>query len=141
MRVTAQRLAVLALLRDSGGHLPVEEILRQSNLRLQSISTQAVYNALSALCAAGFVRRVEFAGSAALYEAQVADNHHHVVCRSCRAVADVSCVVGASPCLDPASTGGFVVDEAEVTFWGLCPGCQRKPVPVQPESTTNSQGA
>jgi Fur family ferric uptake transcriptional regulator len=73
------------------------------------------------------VRRIEPAGSpAALYETRVADNHHHVVCRSCGSIADVECVTGAAPCLDPAATGGFVIDEAEVTFWGLCPACQTR---------------
>jgi len=86
---------------------------------------KAVYSALSALCGTGLIRRIEPAGSAALYEARVADNHHHVVCRVCGLIADVECVVGAAPCLDPSSTGGFVIDEAEITFWGLCPACQQ----------------
>jgi Fe2+ or Zn2+ uptake regulation protein len=56
----------------------------------------------------------------------VADNHHHVVCRSCGLVADIDCVTGAAPCLDASDAAGFVVDEAEVTFWGLCPACQAR---------------
>jgi Fur family transcriptional regulator, stress-responsive regulator len=134
LRVTAQRLAVFAVLRGKSQHLRADEIIEATHDRLQTVSTQAVYSALSALCGAGLVRRIEPAGSVALYEARVADNHHHLVCRMCGAVADVDCAVGAAPCLDPASTGGFVIDEAEVTYWGLCPACQHKAAPFRPET-------
>jgi len=123
LRVTRPRLAVLDVLAG-GGHLEVEEIARAVRARLDSVSTQAVYDVLGALSRAGLARRIEPAGSPARYEARTGDNHHHVVCRSCGEIADVDCAVGAAPCLEPGSAGGFEVDEAEVTFWGLCPACQ-----------------
>jgi Fe2+ or Zn2+ uptake regulation protein len=123
LRVTGPRLAVLAVLRD-GGHLGVDEIVSQVRSRLGSVSTQAVYDVLAAITAAGLARRIEPAGSPALFEGRVGDNHHHVVCRICGATVDVDCAVGERPCLDAAQTHGFVLDEAEVTFWGICPDCQ-----------------
>ena len=125
LRITGPRLVVLDVL-DSGGHLGVDEIADQVRTRLGSVSTQAVYDVLSALTLAGLARRIEPAGSPALFEARVGDNHHHVVCRGCGSTADVDCAVGYRPCLDPSQTHGFVLDEAEVTYWGLCPSCQRK---------------
>jgi Fur family ferric uptake transcriptional regulator len=86
-----------------------------------------VHNILADLTAAGLIRRIEPAGSAALYERRIGDNHHHVVCSRCGALADVDCVVGHAPCLDPSSTTGFTIQTAEVTFWGLCPDCQKAP--------------
>jgi Fur family ferric uptake transcriptional regulator len=123
LRVTRPRLAVLDVL-GRGGHLEVDEIAVRVRQRLDTVSTQAVYDVLGALARVGLARRIEPAGSPALYERRAGDNHHHVVCRGCGAVADVDCAVGSSPCLDPSATPGFVVDEAEVTFWGLCPPCQ-----------------
>lgn len=125
LRVTRPRLAVLDVLTQ-GGHLEVEEITRQVRDRLASVSTQGVYDVLGALSKAGLARRIEPAGSPARYEARVGDNHHHIVCRSCGAIQDIDCVVGERPCLDPAAGHGFEVDEAEVTFWGLCPSCRRE---------------
>jgi len=122
LRVTRPRLAVLDVLKE-GGHLEVEEIAARVRSRLTSVSTQAVYDVLGALSRAGLARRIEPAGSPARYEARTGDNHHHVVCRGCGRIADVDCVVGEAPCLDPGETDGFEVDEAEVTFWGLCPDC------------------
>jgi Fur family ferric uptake transcriptional regulator len=123
LRVTRPRLAVLGVLAE-GGHLEVDEIAKRVRQRLDSVSTQAVYDVLGALSRAGLARRIEPAGSPALYEARAGDNHHHVVCRGCGTISDVECVLGEAPCLDPDNAPGFEVDEAEVTFWGLCPTCQ-----------------
>ena len=125
LRVTRPRLAVLEVL-TRGGHLEVDEIARQVRGRIASVSTQAVYDVLGALSRAGLARRIEPAGSPALFEARVGDNHHHIVCRGCGAIEDVDCVVGERPCLTPSTDHGFEVDEAEVTFWGLCPSCQSR---------------
>jgi Fe2+ or Zn2+ uptake regulation protein len=125
LRVTRPRLAVLEVLTE-GGHLEVEGIAQKARTRLDSVSTQAVYDVLGALSRAGLARRIEPAGSPARYESRVGDNHHHIVCRGCGAIADVDCAVGERPCLSPNDAQGFVLDEAEVTFWGLCPDCQAR---------------
>lgn len=123
LRVTAPRRAIFAALPD-GRHLGVEAIAQSARRELGSLSTQAVYDTLHTFAALGLVRRVEPAGSPALFETRVGDNHHHVACRACGAVADVDCAVGERPCLEPSHAAGYVVDEAEVTFWGFCPTCQ-----------------
>jgi Fur family ferric uptake transcriptional regulator len=123
LRVTRPRVAVLEILGE-GGHLEVDEITSRVRGRLHSVSTQAVYDVLGALARAGLARRIEPAGSAARYEARVGDNHHHIVCRGCGVLKDVDCTVGSAPCLDPNTAHGFELDEAEITFWGLCPTCQ-----------------
>jgi len=125
MRVTRPRLAVLEVLA-AGGHLEVDEIATAVRTRLDSVSTQAVYDVLGALSRAGLARRLEPAGSPARFEARVGDNHHHIVCRGCGEIGDVDCAVGSAPCLDPSQAHGYEVDEAEVTFWGLCPACQAR---------------
>ncbi|GIH90177.1 Fur family transcriptional regulator [Planobispora siamensis] len=122
LRVTAARVALLETVRD-GDHLDVETIASGVRDRVGHISLQAVYEALHALTAAGLVRRIEPAGSPARFEGRVGDNHHHVVCRSCGAVADVDCAVGHAPCLTASDDNGFSIDEAEVVYWGLCPDC------------------
>src|SRR5690349_6141767 len=123
LRVTRPRLAVLDVLAE-GGHLEVDEIAQRVRQRLDSVSTQAIYDVLGALARAGLARRIEPAGSPARFEARTGDNHHHVVCRSCGVISDIDCTVGSAPCLDPNTAVGYDIDEAEVTFWGLCPRCQ-----------------
>jgi Fe2+ or Zn2+ uptake regulation protein len=123
LRVTAQRLAVLDAV-EGCPHGTVEEIAGAARARLGAVSQQAVYDALRTLAEHDLVRHVEPAGSPARFEARVGDNHHHVVCRVCGATADVDCAIGDRPCLEPSQTHGFIVDEAEVTYWGLCPDCR-----------------
>jgi Fur family ferric uptake transcriptional regulator len=124
LRVTSPRLAVFRAVAETPGHPDVETIALRARGLIGTLSTQAVYDALHALTAAGLLRRIEPAGSPARFETRVGDNHHHVVCRVCGTAQDIDCMVGGAPCLDPGEAGGFLVDEAEVTFWGVCPECQ-----------------
>jgi Fur family ferric uptake transcriptional regulator len=122
LRVTAARVALLEIVR-AGDHLGVDAIASGVRDRIGHISLQAVYDALHALTAAGLLRRIEPAGGQPRFERRVGDNHHHIVCRSCGAVADVVCAVGEAPCLTASDDHGFSIDEAEVIYWGLCPDC------------------
>lgn len=126
LRVTRPRLAVLQAV-GSHPHADTETVFGAVRTELPEVSRQAVYDVLAALSAAGLVRRIQPSGSVARYEARVGDNHHHVVCRSCGSIDDVDCAVGGVPCLTPADDRGFVVDEAEVIYWGLCPDCAKEP--------------
>jgi Fe2+ or Zn2+ uptake regulation protein len=125
VQVTAQRLAVLRAVssRPHGTTDEIEDLVREE---IGAVSRQAVYDALGTLTDKGLIRRIQPARSPARYEDRVDDNHHHVVCRGCGRTADVDCAVGARPCLDAAEDHGFVIDEAEVIYWGLCPACQHE---------------
>jgi Fur family transcriptional regulator, stress-responsive regulator len=122
LRVTRPRVAVLTAVYDHP-HADTDSIIGVVRDDLGEVSTQAVYDVLRALTAAGLVRCIKPAGSVARYESRVGDNHHHVVCRSCGAIADVDCAVGDSPCLTASDDNGYSIDEAEVVYWGLCPTC------------------
>ncbi|WP_458319015.1 Fur family transcriptional regulator [Mycolicibacterium brisbanense] len=126
LRVTRPRIAVLEEVRTHP-HADTETIFGAVRTVLPEVSRQTVYDVLSALTSVGLLRRIQPLGSVARYETRVGDNHHHVVCRSCGTIADIDCAIGAAPCLTPSdldeAIDGFVVDEAEVIYWGLCPDC------------------
>jgi Fe2+ or Zn2+ uptake regulation protein len=126
LRVTAPRLAVLTAVLGAGQHRDAEAIAVAARWRLGTLSTQAVYDNLHILEEAGLLRRIQPSGHPARFEARVGDNHHHIVCRRCGFTADVDCTVGSAPCLEPSADHGFIVQEAEVIFWGLCPQCQQE---------------
>ncbi|WP_432278730.1 Fur family transcriptional regulator [Nocardia carnea] len=128
LRVTAPRLAVLNVVHDNP-HSDTDTIIGQVRETLGAVSHQAVYDVLRALTTAGLLRRIQPTGSVARYETRVADNHHHLVCRSCGAIADVDCAHGAAPCLTASDNHGFTIDEAEVVYWGLCPDCSTSSSP------------
>ena len=124
LQVTAQRLAVYRAV-ESLPHAIADEIYKSVRTELGVISKQAVYDALNAMSEHGILKRIQPAGSAARYEHRV-DNHHHLVCRRCRKLVDIDCAVGVAPCLVAKHDHGYQIDEAEVTYWGICPDCQKK---------------
>lgn len=126
LRVTGGRLALLEALH-SRPHSDAETLFQSLRETLPGTSIQSVHNVLGDLTDAGIIRRIVPAGSPALYERRVGDNHHHLVCTSCGDIADVECVVGHAPCLNPSDSAGYAVQAAEVTFWGVCPACQDSP--------------
>ena len=123
LKATAPRVAVLGVLAGRA-HLDADTITSAVAVELPKTSQQAVYGVLAALVSAGLVRKIDPAGSPALFEARVGDNHHHRICLNCHAVEDVDCVIGASPCLTPSNMDGFAVQATEITFWGICAPCQ-----------------
>ncbi len=129
LRVTRPRVSVLAAVHEHP-HADTDSIIEAVRGDLGEVSTQAVYDVLRALTDAGLLRRIQPAGSVARYEARVGDNHHHVVCRSCGAIADVDCAVGHMPCLTASNDHGYTIDEAEVVYWGRCPACSQKASPA-----------
>lgn len=122
LQVTAQRLAVLRTVSERP-HSTADEVYGVVRAGIGAISRQAVYDALAAFTDRGLLRRIQPAGSPARYETRTGDNHHHLICRTCNRTVDVDCAVGYAPCLTAADDAGFEIDEAEVIYWGRCPGC------------------
>ena len=136
LRVTAGRLAVLDVVSERP-HIDAEGVHSALSDTASRLTLQAVHNVLADLSTAALLRRIEPARSAARYELRVGDNHHHVVCTSCGAIADVDCAVGHAPCLTPSNTAGFAIASAEVTFWGLCSACAASTSMTTPTTTTH----
>jgi Fur family ferric uptake transcriptional regulator len=139
IQVTAQRLAVMrAVARQP--HITAEAAAEIIRVEIGAISLQSVYDALGVLVAEGLLRRIQPAGSPALYEDRVGDNHHHLICRVCKRVVDIDCAVGSAPCLTPRKGTGYEIDEAEVAYWGRCPDClTRSQPPSGGESKTRGR--
>ena len=122
VQVTAQRLAVLRAV-SARPHCTADDVTEDVRAGIGAISRQAVYDALGILAEKGILRRIQPAGSPALYEDRVGDNHHHLICRTCGKTVDVDCAVGDAPCLTATDALGYQIDEAEVIYWGTCPEC------------------
>ena len=122
LQVTAQRLAVLRAV-SGRPHCTADDVTEEVRAEIGTISRQAVYDALGIMSEKGLIRRIQPAGSAALYEDRVGDNHHHLICRKCGKAVDVNCARGETPCLTATESSGYEIDEAEVIYWGTCPDC------------------
>ena len=131
LRVTRPRVAVLDAVH-AHPHVDTEGLIGAARSRLGAVAHQAVYNVLRVLTDRGLVRRIQPHGSVARYEARVGDDHHHLVCRSCGAISDVDGATSETPCLVPPGHDGFLVDSAEVFYWGRCRSCAAAPTTPSP---------
>ncbi|NNF51510.1 MAG: transcriptional repressor [Gammaproteobacteria bacterium] len=136
-QVTAQRIAILRAL-SSHPHATADELAADVRASIGSISRQAVYDTLGLMVDKGLIRRIQPSGFTARYEDRVNDNHHHLICRSCDSLVDIDCATGDTPCLSAGDDHGFVIDEAEVIYWGYCPACRGKAAPAKPGSSPKS---
>ena len=134
VQVTAQRLAIMRVVAEHP-HATADQLGDEVRSQLGSISRQSVYDSLGMLVDKNLVRRIQPAGSPARYETRVGDNHHHLICRSCRTMFDVDCATGEVPCLTASDDHGFEVDEAEVIYWGRCPTCRKSASSATAEPT------
>ena len=125
IQVTAQRLAVLRAVSASP-HTTADAVAETVRGEIGAISLQSVYDALNVLVVSKIIRRIQPAGSPARFEDRVGDNHHHLICRTCGSMVDVDCAAGRAPCLKAKQDNGYEIDEAEVVYWGRCPGCLGK---------------
>ena len=135
VQVTAQRLALMNALGEQP-HATADDLADTVRSVLGAISRQAVYDSLGVLVDKNLIRRIQPAGSAARYENRVGDNHHHLICRSCRMMFDIDCATGDVPCLTAQDDHGFEIDEAEVIYWGRCPACRTAARSEQPTTLT-----
>ena len=136
LSLTSARLAVLETLHHCP-HSDAQTIFTAVQKMIPSITIQAVYNNLNALTGSGIIQEIKPKGKASLYETRVGDNHHHIVCRTCGRIEDKPCVASA-PCVAPDNEHGFIVDEAEVIFWGVCPACQKSKSKSKPKHKTKA---
>jgi len=127
LQVTAQRMAVFNAV-NARPHCTADDLVEDVRSSIGSVSRQAVFDALGALTDKGLIRRIQPARSAARYEGRIDDNHHHLVCRTCSRMVDVDCAVGDRPCLEAVDDYGYLIDEAEVIYWGICPDCRKASV-------------
>ncbi len=120
LRATQPRIEVLRVLHD-GGHHTASEVVDAVGERGVDVARMSVYNVLHNLTRVGVIAAVEIGPDRTIYELDHGW-HHHFVCRRCQRILDVACIVGAKPCLE-ADLEGAEIDEAAVTFRGLCPEC------------------
>ena len=125
LRVTVQRIRVLEAVAERP-HASADVVFTSICDALPGVAVATVHGVLNDLTAAGIVQRVNLPDvGSALYELRSDDNHHHVQCVSCGRVEDVSCAIGAAPCLHPSHDHGMRILEAAVTYRALCHECER----------------
>lgn len=121
-RVTSQRLVINRMLRARDQHVTAEEVLGAVTKTLPGTSLPTVYATLELFEQLGIVRRVNAGGGAVMFDSRTVE-HHHLICRSCGAVADLDHEIELDGVLAAAREHGFAPRRAAIVVDGLCGRC------------------
>ena len=121
LKVTPQRLAVHRVVAASVAHPDAEEVWVAVRRELPSISLRTVYEVLHTLADLGEIRELDLGTGSSRFD-PTTSNHHHLVCTTCGAVADVV-LAGPPPEVPDEQRQGFTLQRHEVNFRGLCRSC------------------
>jgi Fur family peroxide stress response transcriptional regulator len=122
LRVTPQRFAVYANLKQRADHPTVEQLFHDLNQNAPISSQSTIYSSLQALCEVGLVRAVLLDEGVCRYDANVAP-HHHFRCQCCGKIEDI--LWDELPDINMNHfQPRFQVSGYEVTLYGLCEECR-----------------
>jgi Fe2+ or Zn2+ uptake regulation protein len=127
-RLTPQRLAILSILENAGSHLTPQEIFEQAQQALPGMTEPTVYRTLSFLSEQGLVLAAHVGSGQLVYEIAGHD-HHHLICRACGNTQEIDHTLLLSLYEQFQTSTGYQIDSVHVTFFGLCPGCQKSASP------------
>ena len=123
-RMTPQRLAILHVLRHDGTHLSPVEVYKKALKELPGLTEPTVYRTLEFLSDNGLVRPSYATNGRLTYEI-AGNDHHHIVCRNCGAEIEVGHILLESLYRLLETTSGYRSIHSHVTFFGVCPECQK----------------
>lgn len=123
-RITPQRVLVLSVVAEGGGHMGVDEVFRRAREAYQYMDIATVYRTLRLFRDAGVVTEVEI-GDRLHYELTMpGDLHHHMVCRVCSGAYNLSPHYLEEFQATLVRDFGFVPDLEHFSVSGVCASCQ-----------------
>lgn len=127
-KITPQRQRIFELLHEDPTHPTAEAVHARLVADMPSVSLRTVYATLHELVDLGEIHNLTLGTGSTRFDPNVAA-HHHLVCRSCGRVEDLS-VEYPGVALPADNPFGFQADTTEIVFRGRCADCaDRKPAP------------
>jgi Fur family ferric uptake transcriptional regulator len=123
-RLTPQRLVILRILYEAGCHLSALEVYERAQQVMPGLTEPTVYRTLSFLCAQGLALAAHMGSGQLVYE--IGEHiHHHLICRECGATQEIDHAMLQALYQQFQKSTGYQIDSVHVTFFGLCPDCQK----------------
>ena len=123
-RMTPQRHAILHVLCHSGRHLSPTDVYEQAREELPGITETTVYRTLEFLAEKGLARPAHMGNGHLVYEI-ARHEHNHLKCRNCGSEMEVEHAYLSKLYRQLESASGYRLTDSHVTFFGLCPDCQK----------------
>jgi len=127
LRLTPQRLMILAEIEASESHISAEEIHRRIAERYPNVNISTVYRTLELLHRLGLVTETDLGEGRVRYHPADKGRHHHLVCEGCGAIIDLDDAL-----LDPLKEElrrryGFAAELKHLAILGRCEKCSSSP--------------
>ncbi len=124
LRVTRQRAAIRTILEEQSRFLSAQELHAFLDSRRARVGLATVYRTLQTLETSGEVDVVRSADGESLYRlCGVDEHHHHIVCRTCGATAEVHSKALETWVRDSARDHGFSAVTHTAEIFGVCRTC------------------
>jgi Fur family ferric uptake transcriptional regulator len=124
-RLTPQRMMVLSVLAERGGHLTAEEILDLVRPAYPYLNLSTVYRTLGLLVEIGLVAETDLGGGVRQFELVGEEPHHHLICQRCGHTTAIGDDV-LQPLRDHLQQQyGFEPRMDHFAIWGTCEACRK----------------
>jgi Fur family ferric uptake transcriptional regulator len=138
-RHTRQRDAILQAISEARGPISIQQILERAQAALGSLGIATVYRTLNLLLESGRIQTVILPDGQTCYERSGMGHHDHFQCRRCKNVYDLE-VCPLHLAKGTIIPGGFLVEDHEMTLYGLCPDCAAAKSAAKKPRATRSRG-
>ena len=133
-RHTRQRDAILQAITEARGPVSIQQILARAQAALGSLGIATVYRTLNLLLESKRIQTVILPDGQTCYERSGLGHHDHFQCRRCRNVYDLE-VCPLHLARGTIIPGGYLVEDHEMTLYGLCPACSAGKSPAKSPAT------
>jgi Fur family ferric uptake transcriptional regulator len=128
LRMTPQRLMIVAAVENSTNHISAEEIYSQVIEKYPNVNISTVYRTLDMLEEMRMVTKTDLGDRRVRYHPADKGHHHHLVCRECGAIIDLDekALAGIKETL--LRDYNFIADLRHLGISGVCIKCNRQVV-------------
>lgn len=122
LKLTPQRLAIIAYLEGNKEHPSAEDIYKEVSKRFPTMSFATVYNTLESLRRKGYISELPIDPDKKRFDPNV-EPHSHLICVKCKKIIDIS--VNYEISIPEEERAGFEIIGKHIDFYGICPKCNR----------------
>ncbi len=122
LKLTPQRLSILAFLENNKSHPTAEDIYRHIAKKFPTMSLATVYKTLETLKARGRIKEITIDAEKRHFDPETG-RHHHAICTGCKKIVDIFMDFDLSAA--DTDLRGFEITGSHVEFYGLCPDCRK----------------
>jgi Fur family peroxide stress response transcriptional regulator len=122
-KITPQRLAIVKILAESGGHPSVEQIYGQIRKDHPTMSLATVYKNILLIKSLGEVLELGFPDGSNRYDGNKPYPHPHVICIKCKKIVDPKLDSFEDMKKEVSAETNFKVLNHRLDFFGICSDC------------------